>query len=308
MAKKKKTEVVEVVAKCDNLIPESEIENMIFSIRGIQVMVDRDLAMLYGVETKVLNQAVKRNINRFPERFRFQLSQNETSELVTNCDRLQNLKHSSTCPHVFTEQGVAMLSSVLNSPTAIAVCIQIMDAFVASRHFVLANAEMFQRLELIEHHQIELSARQTDTEQKLEEVFKRLDNGSVQPTQGIFFEGQIFDAYTFVSDLIRSAKKRIVLFDNYVDDSVLAMLDKRAEGVSAQIYTRALTPQLTLDLQRHNAQYSPIAINEFQNAHDRFLCIDDTVYHIGASMKDLGKKWFAFSRMELDTDALLQKI
>ena len=205
MAKKKKTEVVEVVAKCDNLIPESEIENMIFSIRGIQVMVDRDLAMLYGVETKVLNQAVKRNINRFPERFRFQLSQNETSELVTNCDRLQNLKHSSTCPHVFTEQGVAMLSSVLNSPTAIAVCIQIMDAFVASRHFVLANAEMFQRLELIEHHQIELSARQTDTEQKLDEVFKRLDNGSVQPTQGVFFDGQIFDAYTFVSDLIRSA-------------------------------------------------------------------------------------------------------
>jgi hypothetical protein len=308
MAKKKKTEIVEVVAKCDNLIPESEIENMIFSIRGIQVMVDRDLAMLYGVETKVLNQAVKRNINRFPERFRFQLSQNETSELVTNCDRLRNLKHSSIYPHVFTEQGVAMLSSVLNSPTAIAVCIQIMDAFVASRHFALANAEMFQRLELIEHHQIELSARQTDTEQKLEEVFKRLDNGSVQPTQGIFFDGQIFDAYTFVSDLIRSAKKRIILFDNYVDDSVLAMLDKRANGVNAQIYTRTLTPQLTLDLQRHNAQYSPIAINEFQNAHDRFLCIDDTVYHIGASLKDLGKKWFAFSRMELDTDALLQKM
>ena len=308
MAKKKKTEIVEVVAKCDNLIPESEIENMIFSIRGIQVMVDRDLAMLYGVETKVLNQAVKRNINRFPERFRFQLSQNETSELVTNCDRLQNLKHSSKHPHVFTEQGVAMLSSVLNSPTAIAVCIQIMDAFVASRHFVLANAEMFQRLELIEHHQIELSARQTDTEQKLDEVFKRLDNGSVQPTQGVFFDGQIFDAYTFVSDLIRSAKKSIILFDNYVDDSVLAMLDKRANGVNAQIYTRTLTPQLTLDLQRHNAQYSPIAINKVHNAHDRFLCIDDTVYHIGASLKDLGKKWFAFGRMEIGTDALLQRM
>ena len=308
MATRKKTEIVEVAAKCDNLIPESEIENMIFSIRGIQVMVDRDLATLYGVETKVLNQAVKRNINRFPERFRFQLSQDETAELVTNCDRLQNLKHSSIYPHVFTEQGVAMLSSVLNSPTAIAVCIQIMDAFVASRHFALANAEMFQRLELIEHHQIELSARQTDTEQKLEEVFKRLDNGCVQPTQGIFFDGQIFDAYTFVSDLIRGVKKRIVLFDNYVDDSVLTLMDKRNAGVNAQIYTRSISPQLSLDLQRHNAQYSPISIDEFQNAHDRFLCIDDTVYHIGASLKDLGKKWFAFGRMELGTDALLQKM
>ena len=132
MAKKKQTEIVEVVAKCDKLVLDSEIENMIFSFRGVQVMVDRDLAMLYGVETKVLNQAVKRNINRFPERFRFQLSQNETSELVTNCDRLRNLKHSSIHPHVFTEPGVAMLSSVLNSPTAVAVCIQIMDAFVAS--------------------------------------------------------------------------------------------------------------------------------------------------------------------------------
>lgn len=308
MAKNKKAEIVEVVAESDKPAAISEIENMIFSFRGVQVMVDRDLAMLYGVETKVLNQAVKRNINRFPERFRFQLSQNETSELVTNCDRLRNLKHSSIHPHVFTEQGVAMLSSVLNSPAAVAVCIQIMDAFVASRHFALANAEMFQRLEIIEYHQIELAARQADTDHKLEEVFKRLDDGCVQPTQGIFFDGQIFDAYIFVSDLIRSAKKRVILFDNYVDDSVLAMLDKRADGVSAQIYTRTLTPQLTLDLQRHNAQYSPIAINEFQNAHDRFLCIDDTVYHIGASLKDLGKKWFAFSRMEVDADTLLQKM
>ena len=211
-------------------------------------------------------------------------------------------------PYAFTENGIAMLSSVLRSPVAIEVNIRIMRAFTAMRHFMASNVMVFQRLEVIEHHQLELSARQTDTEQKIEEVFKRLDNGNVQPSQGIFFDGQIFDAYTFVSDLIRSAKKRIVLFDNYVDDSVLAMLDKRADGVSAQIYTRTLTPQLTLDLQRHNAQYSPIAINEFQNAHDRFLCIDDTVYHIGASLKDLGKKWFAFSKMEIGTNALLRRM
>ena len=310
MTQKKKNpmDTIEVVAKHDQLVTGTNIENMILSIRGAQVMIDRDLAMLYGVETKVLNQAVKRNIERFPERFRFQLSKNETDELVTICDRLKNLKHSSIPPHVFTEQGVAMLSSVLNSPTAIAVSIQIMDAFVALRHFVLANAEVFQRLEVIEHHQLELATHIADTDHRLDEVFKRLDDGSVRPTQGIFYDGQIFDAYTFVSDLVRSAKKRIILFDNYVDDTVLTLLDKRANGVSAQIYTRNITQQLSLDLQRHNAQYRPIDIDAFQNAHDRFLCIDDTVYHIGASLKDLGKKWFAFSRMEIGTDGLREKM
>ena len=310
MAQKKKNskKTIDAVTKCDKFIATQAIENMILSIRGAQVMIDRDLALLYGVETKVLNQAVKRNIERFPERFRFQLSKNETDELVTNCDRLRNLKHSSTLPHVFTEQGVAMLSSVLNSPTAIEVSIQIMDAFVSLRHFVLANGEVFQRIEIIEHHQLELATHLADTDHRLDEVFKRLDDGSVHHTQGIFFDGQIFDSYTFVSDLVRSAKSRIILFDNYVDDTVLTLLDKRADGVSAQIYTRNITQQLALDLQRHNAQYRPIAIDEFQNAHDRFLCIDDTVYHIGASLKDLGKKWFAFSRMEIGAEALRGKM
>jgi len=306
--KKNPSDTIEVVTKHDQLVAGTNIENMILSIRGVQVMIDRDLAVLYGVETKVLNQAVKRNIVRFPERFRFQLSKNETDELVTNCDRLRNLKHSSNLPYVFTEQGVAMLSSVLNSLTAIEVSIQIMDAFVALRHFVLANADVFQRLEVIEHHQLELATHIADTDHRLDEVFKRLDDGSVRPTQGIFYDGQIFDAYTFVSGLIRGAKSRIILFDNYVDDTVLTLLDKRADGVSAQIYTRSISRQLSLDLQRHNAQYRPIAIDVFPNAHDRFLCLDDTVYHIGASLKDLGKKWFAFSRMELSTDALLVKM
>jgi len=300
MAKKKKTEVVEVVAKCDNIIPESEIENMIFSIRGNQVMVDRDLAKLYGVTTSRLNEQVKRNIARFPQSFRFQLTESERDEVVANCDNLRTLKFSPSLPYVFTEQGIAQLSSVLHSQIAIEVSVRIMNAFVAMRRFLVANAAVFQRLVSLEHRQLE-------TDKRVDEVFRRLDSG-IKAKQGIFFDGQIFDAYTFVSDLIRSAKKRIILFDNYVDDSVLAMLDKRADGVSAQIYTRTLTSQLTLDLQRHNAQYAPIAINEFQNAHDRFLCIDDTVYHIGASLKDLGKKWFAFSRMEIGTDVLLRKM
>ena len=284
------------------------IENMIFNVRRQQVMLDRDLAQLYGVETKVLNQAVKRNLERFPERFRFQLTEKEADKLVTNCDRLQNLRHSSVLPFVFTEQGVAMLSSVLRSQTAVSVSIQIMDAFTAMRRFLAANADVFQRLAVVEQNQLALTARQIETDNKLAEVFNRLDAGNAIPTQGIFFDGQIFDAYTFVSDLVRVAKKRILLFDNYVDDTVLTLLDKRNQGVEAEIFTRNISQQLTLDLQRHNAQYEPITITAFDNSHDRFLCIDDEVYHIGASLKDLGKRWFAFNRMEIDTNTLLSKV
>ncbi len=165
------------------------------------------------------------------------------------------------------------------------------------KDYLLKGYSINQRFERLEQ-------RISKTEEKID-FFVRT---ALPPVEGVFFDGQIFDAYTFVGDLIRSAKKRIVLFDNYVDDTVLVMLDKRVDGVSAQIYTHNISSQLALDLQRHNTQYQPIAIDEFQNAHDRFLCIDDTVYHLGASLKDLGKKWFAFSRMKIETDALLKKI
>ena len=165
------------------------------------------------------------------------------------------------------------------------------------KDYLLKGYSVNQRFERLEQ-------RVSKTEEKID-FFVRM---ALPPVEGIFFDGQIFDAYTFVSDLVRSAKKRIILFDNYVDDTVLTLLDKRANGVSAQIYTRNITQQLSLDLQRHNAQYRPIAIDVFQTAHDRFLCIDDTVYHIGASLKDLGKKWFAFSRMEMGAEALREKM
>ena len=290
------------------IVESGRIESLIVEIRGQQVMLDRDLASLYGVETKVLNQAVKRNINRFPDHFRFQLTEYETNELVTNCDRLQNLKHSSIFPFVFTEQGVAMLSTVLRSDTAISMSIQIMDAFVAMRHFIASNAQIFQRLEIIEHHQLELAVHQSETDRKLEEVFKRLDDSSIQKRHGIFFDGEIFDAYSLTCQIIKTATKRIVLFDNYIDETVLTLLDKRNAGVAATIYTQRITQQLKLDIVRHNSQYPAIDVRIFDRSHDRFLCIDDTVYHIGASLKDLGKKWFAFSRMELPTDELISKI
>jgi hypothetical protein len=283
-----------------------EIENRIFTIRGTHVMIDRDIAEMYDVETKVLNQAVKRNLERFPEKFRFQLLQNERNELVTNCDRLKKLKHSSVLPYAFTEQGVAMLSAVLNSKTAIQVSLQIMNAFVEMRKFITSNANVFQRLDIIEKNHLQFKS---ETNQNFDEIFHAIDGKRLNPEQGIFFEGQMYDAYTFASDLIRSAKKSIILIDNYIDDSVLTMLSKRQNNVFATIYTKSISKQLKLDLKKHNSQYPAIMAYEFKNAHDRFLILDETqVYHFGASLKDLGKKWFAFSRMDFMTNEVLQKL
>ena len=276
------------------------IENLILNIRGTQVMIDRDLARLYGVSTSRLNEQVKRNIARFPESFRFQLTEFERDEVIANCDNLQSLRYNPSLPYVFTEQGIAQLSSVLHSPIAIEMSVRIMNAFVIMRRFLITNAAVFQRLKLLEEHQ-------SETDKKLDSIFRKFEE-SLPPKHGIFFEGQIFDAYSFVCDLVREAKSKIVLFDNYVDDSVLVMLDKRKSGVSAQIYTHNISRQLHLDLIRHNAQYPLIKIDAFANTHDRFLCIDETVYHIGASLKDLGKKWFAFGKMEVKTDELLSKL
>ena len=301
-----------LVANCDQLQDNevtvtAPIESRIMSIRGRQIMIDRDLAELYGVETKVLNQAVKRNMERFPERFRFQLTKKEMNELVTNCDRFNSLKHSTARPYAFTEQGVAMLSTILRSETAIRMSIHIMDAFVAMRRFMTTNAEIFQRLSTMEYHQLEMQQHQQETDKRIDEVFRRLDEGNAKPKQGVFYNGQIYDAYTFVSDLIKSAKKRIILIDNYVDETVLTLLDKREIGVAAVIYTQQITRHFQLDIDRHNAQYAPIEINTFRLSHDRFLCIDDNVYHIGASIKDLGKKWFGFSKMEILTPTELEE-
>ena len=302
------------VTKCDNHELAGNIEPLIKVIRGQQVMLDKDLATLYGIETKVLNQTVKRNIERFPDDFRFELSREEClrSQFVTSNGRGGN-RYST---YAFTEQGVAMLSSVLRSKTAIEVNIQIMRAFVSMRHFMVNNASVFSRLETIEYHQLEILQHQQDTDKHLEEsdkrideVFRRLDEGNAKPKQGVFYNGQVYDAYTFVSDLIKSTKKRIVLIDNYVDETVLTLLDKRDNNVSAIIYTQQISRQFQLDIDRHNAQYAPIDVETFRLSHDRFLCIDDDVYHIGASIKDLGKKWFGFSKMEILTpDELVKRI
>jgi phage regulator Rha-like protein len=297
-------------------ISQKQIESRIFSIRGNQVMIDRDLAEMYQVETRVMNQAVKRNLERFPETFRFQLTEDEMNELVTNCDRFgfvksqieasnsrsqivtlnnqknkrgQNIKY---LPYAFTEQGVAMLSAVLRSETAIKVSIQIINAFVEMRKILSNHSGLLQRMESFERRQIE-------TDQKFEQVFKALEAKNEIPNQGVFFDGQVFDAYELASKIIRSAKTSIVLIDNYVDENTLTHLSKKAKGVQVYLLTKSIGKQLKLDVQKANEQYGGFEVKAFTQSHDRFLIIDGKeVYHLGASLKDLGKKWFAFSKME----------
>lgn len=285
-----------LVANCDRLpLP---IENRIITIRDKQVMIDRDLAELYNVDTKVLNQAVKRNLDRFPANFRFQLTDLEKNELVTNCDRFDNLKHSTALPFAFTEQGVAMLSAVLKSPTAIHTSIRIIEAFVAMRNFLMNNASIFQRMERIEMKQLK-------TDEKVDAILDKLNSSEETVKQGVFYKGQIYDAFVFITELIKKAKYRIVILDNYIDDSLLIQLSLRQPGVSVDIYDGNISDALRLAVERHNAQYPGVTLHEYKKAHDRFLIIDEEVYLIGHSLKDLGKKLFGFSKMDVLTGSEL---
>ena len=291
-----------------NCGPQS-IERVIYTFRGVQVMLDRDLAKMYNVETKVLNQAVKRNSGRFPERFMFQLSKEEfdnwKSQIVTSNmmsqSEIESFKMAvRRAPYAFTEQGVAQLSAVLKSDTAIEVSIRIMDAFVAMRRFISTNAEMFQRIERLESHQ-------TSTDEKVEHIMKRMDElaPAITPEQ-IFATGCVWDAWDYVSQLVRSAKQRIVLIDNFVDERVLTLLTKRAAGVSATIHSR-YTQQFKLDLEKHNEQYEPIEFIQIPHkSHDRFLFIDDNVYLLGTSIKDMGTSLCAITRLETTADIVMQ--
>jgi hypothetical protein len=282
------------------VISPMEVKNLIYTIRGKQVMLDSDLAILYQVETKNLNKAVKRNIERFPVSFCFQLTgeevQNLRFQIGTSSVSYGGRRY---LPYVFTEQGIAMASAILRSDIAVKVSVEIMEAFVEMRRVLISNASLFHRLDKIELKQVE-------ADQKFEEIFKALESDKLHSEKGIFYDGQIFDAYTFISDIIRSAKISIILIDNYVDDTVLTLLGKREQSVTAKIYTKNINNQLQLDLQRYNSQYPAIEIELFFDAHDRFLIVDNTeLYHIGASLKDLGKKWFAFSRMDIETGKML---
>ncbi len=291
------------------------IENLIHVIRGLQVMLDSDLARLYGVETKRLKEQVRRNLDRFPSDFMFELTKEESLRSQIATLKSGRGQHSKYMPFAFTENGVAMLSSVLKSKMAIEVNIRIMRAFTAMRSFLHANSHVFQRLETLEHNHIIVSQQLVKTnehlnesDKKIDEVLSRLDSKESEPIEGFFFDGQIFDAYTLVSDLVRKAKARIILIDNYVDDRILKVLDKRSDGVTATIYTDPRHSHIKNDLCRHNAQYPAIEVHNCSNVHDRFLIIDDTIYFIGGSIKDLGKKIVAFSQMHQNPDSILAKL
>ncbi|TAE37984.1 MAG: ORF6N domain-containing protein, partial [Sphingobacteriales bacterium] len=260
------------------------------------------LAHFYQVPTSRLNEQVKRNSNRFPADFMFQLSDEEADILVSQNAIPSKKTLGGYLPYVFTEQGVAAVSAVLKSEKAAEVSINIMRAFVSMRKFISHNALLFQKVDKLEIKQLE-------TDQKFEQIFKALEKNNPPPSKGVFFENQVFDAYVFVADIIKNAKTDIMLIDNYVDETVLTLLSKRNKTVTATIYTKQINNQLQLDLAKHNQQYPTINIKTLGFTHDRFLIIDRTqLYHIGASLKDLGKKWFAFSKMDSLVKDVLSKL
>ena len=285
-----------------------KIQNLIYTIRGEQVMLDSDLAKIYNVETKQINRAVNRNKVRFPKEFIFQLTKKEWESLRYQIGALKKSRgaHRKYMPYVFTEQGVAMLSAVLRSDTAVKVSVQIINAFVAMRKLIGTNAKLFQRIDRVELKQL---TDKTEIDEKFEIVFDAIEQKEISPKQGIIYEGQIFDAHAFVSKIIRSAKKSIIIIDNYIDDSVLTLLTNRKKGVQIKIYTKSISKRLALDIEKFNEQYGKLVGEEQKNIHDRFIIIDGKeIYHSGASLKDLGKKISAFSRFEKDGLKLLGKL
>ena len=322
--KKKDSEHMEPVTNCDQskelvanhdqlddvveITPEEEIDiaKLIVVVRDQQVLIDRDIAMLYKVETKHLNERVKRNVARFPERFRFQLTKQEMTELVAKYDRFKNLKHSSSSPYAFTEQGISMLSAVVTSQKAVDTSIRIMDAFVGMRRYLAANAHIFQRLDRVERQQIESKLWMEQTDDKINTILSKMDEQSPKLlSEQIFPTGCVWDAWTYVSDLVRSAKNRIMLIDNFVDDRVLSLLDKRADNVEATIHSRYYESFQT-DLKKHNEQYREIQFVQLPHRnHDRFLIIDDDIYLLGASVKDMGVGMCAVTKMQVSPETIL---
>ena len=290
----------------------SKIASKIIVIRDVQVLLDRDLAEIYGVETKVFNQAVKRNIERFPDVFRFQLNENEAQKIeLSSRSQFVTLNNSGNrrgsnikyLPYAFTEQGVAMLSAVLRSEKAIKVSIEIMNAFVQMRHYLHRNIAIASRLDAVENKVdakfLEHETKFRKIDENFSKIFHVLDSSPQKAKEGVFFKGQIFDAYAFFQDIIKTAKKEIVLIDGYVDLSVLERLSVKQKNVSVKIYTHPKAELRQADVEQFNKQYPTASMDYTQKMHDRFLIIDNKdLYLIGASLKDLGKQCFAFSKMD----------
>ena len=299
------------------IVDNREIQSMIYTFRGRQVMLDSDLARLYQVTTSNLNKAMKRNIARFPEHFCFQLTENEYENL-----RFQNGISSLTnnyggrryMPYVFTEQGIAMLSAVLKSEIAVEVSIKIMNSFVEMRKFLLSNQELFSRLDKVELRQIEfekkIDSKNADTDKKLEEVFDYIAT-TKEVKQKIFFNGQIYDAFSLMVEIVEKAREEFILIDNYVDVNTLNILSKKRKEVDVLIVTSGKGNLTEKDIAKFNSQYPKLMVKINKDFHDRFIIIDrKEVYHIGASIKDAGKKSFGITKLDVEdlTKSLLDKV
>jgi hypothetical protein len=282
------------------IINENNIKDKIYTIRNLQVMLDKDLAELYGVETKRINEAVKNNQDKFSENFYFELSDIEFDNLRSK-NSTANFAKVRTNPKVFTEQGIYMLATILKSKVASQVTVYIIKTFANMRSLISLNISMFERFKRIEK-------RLTIHDEHFDKLFEALEDKTIKPKQGIFYNGEIFEAYIFINNLLKTAKDEIILLDNYIDETVLTLFSKYA-NIKVKIYPHTITKQLKLDFQKYQTQYKNIELKEFKNSHDRFLIIDkNEIYHLGASLKDLGKKWFAFSKFDINSLDLLKKL
>lgn len=281
------------------ILNESDLKNKIYTIRGVQVMLDSDLAEIYGYETKRFNEQVKNNIERFDEDFRFQLTQDEVDVLRSKFSTTNISTMSRSLPYAFTEQGIYMLMTVLKGELAVKQSKTLIRLFKQMKDFVLTNSQLFAEIDSIKKHLIESDLHHKENDKRIDELFTLMEKYKIEEKQGIFFQGQIFDAYAKFESFIQSAKKEIVLIDGYVDLTVLERLAKKKKGVNVLLYTDSKTKITNLDVQKFNAQYPTLTLNFTSRMHDRFLIIDNSVlYHIGASLKDLAKKCFAFEILD----------
>ena len=274
----------------DNISNE-EIKNLIYTIRGKQVMLDSDVARLYHYETRRINETVKRNSERFPIEFCFQLTSQEYEALKSQIATSNIRGGKQKLPYVFTEKGILMLSGLLKNEVAIEVSIKIVEAFVEMRKFISSNGQLFERLTNVEYKLLE-------HDKKFDQVFDQLQHEE-NIKQKIFFEGQIYDAYSLIIDIIKKANKKILIIDNYIDDSVLKMLTKKNKNVEVVILTSDKSNIQKLDIQKFNKEYPILKVAKTNKFHDRFIVIDNKeMYHLGASIKDLGKKCFGINKIE----------
>ncbi|MFW0713993.1 ORF6N domain-containing protein [Aliarcobacter butzleri] len=284
----------------DLIINENSIKDKIYTIRDKQVMLDRDLAQLYGVETKHINQAVRNNQDKFMEDFYFELTDIEFEDLRSKI-LTANFSKVRIKPKVFTEQGIYMLATILKSKVASQVTVYIIKTFANMRKLISQNISMFERFERIEN-------RLTIHDENFNKLFSALEDKTLEPSEGIFFDGQIFDSYSFINDLLKLAKSEVILIDNYIDDTVFTLFSKYP-NINFIIYTNNISKQLKLDFEKYQKQYKNITLKTFKDCHDRFLILDKKeIYHLGASLKDLGKKWFAFSKMNLKINEIINRL